>query len=136
MTGTPDDRRALLARAFDDLGHGDATTLRDISAPNVSWWLPLGGSEHRGITDVADALLSALAGKGAVTETVLLGADSRSAVVEQLGRDRRGSSTPVTSVLTLRDGVIAAGRTYLDVAAWLGENAGARTDTVTDARHG
>ena len=136
MTATQDDRRAMLARAFDDLGRGDATALRDMAAPHVSWWLPLGGSEHRGITAAADALLGALAGKDAVTETVVLGANTRSAVVEQLARDGKGNTTPVTSVLTLRDGVLVAGRTYLDVAAWRDENTDAGTDTVMDSRHG
>ena len=42
----------------------------------------------------------------------------------------------MTSVLTLRDGVLVAGRTYLDVAAWRDENTDAGTDTVMDSRHG
>ncbi|GAB3878988.1 nuclear transport factor 2 family protein [Terrabacter terrigena] len=136
MTSTHDHQRALLARAFEELVHGDAAALGDISAPDVSWWLPLGGPEHCGISNVVQALDRALAGKEVATQTVVLGADSRSAVVEQLVRVAKGVSTPVTSVLTLRHGLVAAGRTYLDVAAWQGENTDAGSATVMDPRRG
>ena len=136
MIGTHDHQRALLARAFDDLGHGDAAALRGICAPDASWWLPLEGPEPRGISEVADALVSLLAGKEAATQAVVLGADSRSAVVEQLVRNPKGASTPVTSVLTLHDGVLTAGRTYLDVAAWRGDNTDAGTGTISEAGRG
>lgn len=126
MTGSHDHQRQLLARIFDDLGRGHGTSLRHASAPDVSWWLPLGSTEHRGISDVENALVSILGGKEAELQSVVLGADSRSAVIEQLLRGTEGVRTPATSVLTLRDGVVVSGRTYLDVAAWRGVAAEAR----------
>ena len=126
MTGSHDHQRELVARIFDDLGRGHGTSLRQASAPDVSWWLPLGNTEHRGISDVENALVSILGGKEAELQSVVLGADSRSAVVEQMLRGTEGVRTPATSVLTLRDGVVVSGRTYLDVAAWRGVAAEAR----------
>lgn len=126
MTRIHEKQRELLARIFDDLGRGSGTSLRDASAPDVSWWLPLGTTEHRGISDVEKALASTLGGKDAELQSVVLGADARSAVVEQVLRTARGATTPATSVLTLRDGVVVSGRTYLDVAVWPGPAAEAR----------
>ena len=126
MTSRHEHQRELLARIFDDLGRGSGASLRDASAPDVSWWLPLGTTEHRGISDVENALVSTLGGKDAELQSVVLGADAGSAVVEQVLRVREGVTTPATSVLTLRGGVVVLGRTYLDVAAWRGVAAGAR----------
>jgi ketosteroid isomerase-like protein len=118
MPSSHEQQRERLARLFEDLGQGSGTSLRDVSAPDVSWWLPLRAAEHRGVADVEVALLSALTGRVAELQSVILGADGSCAVVEQLLRGADGTTTPATSVVTLRDGVVVAGRTYLDVAAW------------------
>jgi ketosteroid isomerase-like protein len=120
MPSSHEHQRERLARVFDDLGRGDGTSLRHACAPDVSWWLPLEDTENRGISDVEKALVSALGGKEAELQSVILNVDAGSAVVEQLLRGTEGASTPATSVLTLRDGVVITGRTYLDVAAWRG----------------
>jgi ketosteroid isomerase-like protein len=126
MPSSHEHQRERLARLFEDLDQGIGTSLRDASAPDVSWWLPLGGAEHRGVAEVEDALLSALTGRAAELQSVILGADGSSAVVEQLLRGADGATTPATSVVTLRDGVVVAGRTYLDVAAWRDAGRGAQ----------
>jgi hypothetical protein len=120
MTGSHHHQRELIARIFEDLGRGDGASLRHACAPDVSWWLPLGSSGYRGISDVEGALVSTLGGKEAELQSVVLGAACSSAVVEQLLQGTDGATTPATSVLTLRDGVVVSGRTYLDVAAWRG----------------
>lgn len=118
MASSHEDQRALLARAFDDLGRGDGSSLRDISAPDVRWWLPLGDTEHQDIAAVEGALVRTLGGKAGVLQSVVLSADARSAVVEQVLQIGEGATTPATSVLTLREGMVVEGRTYLDTAAW------------------
>ena len=119
MSSSHDHRRDLVGRVFEDLGRGDGSSLRAASAADVSWWLPLGDAEHRGLDDVESVLLTTLGHRDAVLQSVIVGEDGGSAVVEQLLTTADGS-TPATSVLTLRDEVVVAGRTYLDVAAWQG----------------
>jgi ketosteroid isomerase-like protein len=120
MAGSHEQQRERLARVFDDLARGNGSSLRDASAPDLSWWLPLGRTEHRGIAEVEETLVRTLAGHAATLQSVVLGADGGSAVVEQVLQVGEGSRTPATSVLTLRDGMVQQGRTYLDVAAWGG----------------
>jgi ketosteroid isomerase-like protein len=120
MASSHEHRREVLARIFEDLGRGSGTSLRDAAAVDVSWWLPLGPTEHRGIADVERVLVSTLSGRAAELQSLALGANGTSAVVEQLVRVTGGGTTPATSVVTLRDGLVVSGRTYLDVAAWGG----------------
>ena len=120
MPHSQEHQRELIVRIFEELGRGTGTSLRDASTADISWWLPLGTTEHRGVTDVERALVTTLAGRQAQLQCVVLGADARSAVVEQLLGCADGGTTPATSVLTLRDGAVVEGRTYLDVAAWGG----------------
>lgn len=126
MPNSQEHQRQLIGRVFEELGRGTGTSLRDAVISDISWWLPLGTREHRGVADVEQALITAFAGRDAELHTVILGADGSSAVVEQLLRSADGATTPATSVLTLGDGGIVAGRTYLDVAAWGGEDVAAQ----------
>ena len=126
MTSSHEHQRELLVRIFEDLGQGTGRSLRAASASDVTWWLPLRATEHRGVDAVEAVLVATLAGRNAELQSVILGEDGRSAVVEQLLACDGGGTTPATSVLTLSDGTVAAGRTYLDVAAWDGTGAEAQ----------
>lgn len=118
MASSHEDQRALITRVFDDLGRGTGSSLRDLSAPDVRWWLPLGDAEHHDIAAVEEALVRTLGGKASLLQSVILSADAGSAVVEQMLQVGEGATTPATSVLTLREGIVVEGRTYLDTAAW------------------
>lgn len=120
MPSSHEHQRELLVRIFEDLGRGSGRSLRAASAPDLSWWLPLGATEHRGVEDVERVLLATLSGRNAELQSVILGADEGSAVIEHFLACDGGGTTPATSVLTLSDGTVVAGRTYLDVAAWDG----------------
>jgi ketosteroid isomerase-like protein len=119
MMGNHEHRRELLARIFRDLGRGRGASFRDGAATDVSWWLPLGTTaEHQGISQVESLLVGTLGNRRAQLQSVILSANGVSAVVEQVLSVAEGATTPATSVLGLRDGVIVSGRTYLDVADW------------------
>jgi ketosteroid isomerase-like protein len=120
MPQPPEHRREVLAHLFADLATGSGATLRAACAPDVTWWLPTGAGERQGVADVEGALLATFAQNGAELQSVVLGADGRTAVLEHLLHPEGGGPTPATSVLTLSEDRVVAGRTYLDVAAWGG----------------
>jgi hypothetical protein len=120
MSDGHDHRREVLAHLFAQLTAGSGAGLRAACAPEVSWWLPLDGSEHRGVADVEGALLHTFADRGAELQSMILSADGSSAVLEHLLHLAAGHTTPATSVLTLSQDRVVEGRTYLDVAAWAG----------------
>jgi ketosteroid isomerase-like protein len=118
MSESQRPERTTVLRLFEQLARGNPHPLRAACSPEVSWWLPLGAQADReGVAEVERTLLDCLSAGGTVTESVIVAEDGTTAVVEQLVR-RAGASTPATSVVTLRDGVVIAGRTYVDVAAW------------------
>jgi hypothetical protein len=117
MTHDHEHRHEALAHLFDDLVKGSGEALRAASAPGLTWWLPVTPSEYHGVAEAERALLRMFAGTSAELQSVILGGDGRSAVVEHLLHPKDGGTTPATSVLTLEEDLVIAGRTYLDVAA-------------------
>jgi ketosteroid isomerase-like protein len=118
MTEAHVRHRRVVRRVFEELAHGNTAPLREACADDVTWWLPLGPrAEHRGATAVEQVLRDRLGRPGSVTGAVIVDEDGGPAVVEQL-LQVGGRATPATSVVTVRDGVIVAGRTYVDVEAW------------------
>jgi ketosteroid isomerase-like protein len=94
---------------------GDDDTVSSACTPDVRWWTPLADEPTSGPTDAGAALrrvLAPLLQPVAVT-AVVPSQDGSRCVVEL-----RSAGTPpafLTSVISLRDGKISAGRTYSDL---------------------
>ena len=94
---------------------GDRDAVSAACTPDVRWWTPLTDEEASGPADASAALHQALAPlQRPVQVTALVPSDDGNRCVVEL----RSAATPpafVTSVLSLRDGKISAGRTYADL---------------------
>jgi ketosteroid isomerase-like protein len=109
--------RTLIADVFVDLANGRAGALAQACWPDVQWWLPADPGWIAGPSAVDAALRSVLAG-GTHIDSVVVSEAGTLAVVEQSVRLASGAdTTPVTSVVRLRDERIISGLTYLDLAA-------------------
>lgn len=117
--------RSEVMRLFGDLARGHGSPFRESCSSDVTWWLPLGpDSEHRGPADVERALIACLGAGDVVLESVVVAEDGSTAVVEQLIGRLGAAPTPATSLIALTGGVVTAGRTYVDLAAWEGRDEG------------
>lgn len=93
---------------------GNYERVSSACAPDVRWWTPATGDTVHGRTDAGSALRRALAPlvRPVAVTAVVPSDDGTRCVVEM-----RSSGSPpafVTSVLTLHDGKVSAGRTYTD----------------------
>lgn len=98
---------------------GDYDTVAAACTPDVRWWTPGTDGTRSGPSDVSAALrdvLAPLQHPVAVT-AVVSNDDGTRCVVEMRSAPPSPDMAPafVTSVLTLRDGKVSAGRTYTDL---------------------
>ena len=93
---------------------GDHDAVSSACTPDVRWWTPM-DDDASGPTDTSAALRQVLAPlQGPVEVTAVVPSDDGGRCVVEM---RSAASPPqfVTSVLSLRDGKVAAGRTYTDL---------------------
>jgi ketosteroid isomerase-like protein len=96
----------------------DQHRLADVCTPDVTWWSPLRGEIVHGLTAVRAELGQALLPlqRPAEVTAVLANDDGTRCVVEMRIPAGAPDAPPafITTVLTLREGRVAAARTYLD----------------------
>lgn len=121
--GPSDDReraRAVTLAFFQAVARGDLAAALSVCTGDGRWWLPIGADEHRPVRDAAQGLLE-FVGPGRFSDgiTIVASGSGELAVVEQqvVAPGSHAPST-VTSVVEIRNGLVASGRTYADVAAW------------------
>ena len=127
MNESQTSTRDKVTRLFGDLARGLGGPFQESTSPKVTWWLPLDpNNEHRGPADVERALIACLGAGDVTLESVVVAEDGSTAVVEQRIARRGAAATTATSLISLTDGVITAGRTYVDLAASEGRDEGWR----------
>ena len=94
---------------------GDHDAVSAACAPDVRWWTPMADEVVSGPADASAALRQVLAPlQRPVQVTAVIPSDDGTRCVVEL----RSAAVPpalVTSVLSLRDGQVSAGRTYTDL---------------------
>ena len=94
---------------------GDDDAVAAACTPDVRWWTPMADDAVSGPVQASAALHQVLAPlQRPIAVTAVIPSDDGTRCVVEL----RSAATPpafVTSVLSLRDGRIAAGRTYTDL---------------------
>jgi ketosteroid isomerase-like protein len=121
MEGARSRARSLVEDLTSAWLAGDYDTVSSACAPDVRWWTTAAGGTADGPADTSAALrhvLAPLAGPVEVTAVVPSDDGSR-CVVEMRSAAIPPDTQPtfVTSVVSLRDGTVSAGRTYTDLRA-------------------
>ena len=114
MEGTRSRARSLVQELTSAWLAGDDDGVSSVCTPDVRWWTPV-DDDASGPTDTSAALRRVLAPlEGPVEVTAVVPSDDGGRCVVEM---RSAASPPqfVTSVLSLRDGKVAAGRTYTDL---------------------
>ena len=95
---------------------GDHAAVRGVCLPGVRWWSPLDDtSQGADVCTVLDGVLATVHGRIDVAALLVSDDGSRSVVEMRTDAANGRPSSFVTSVLTLSDGRVAAGRTYVDL---------------------
>jgi ketosteroid isomerase-like protein len=118
MEGARSQARRVVQKLVSAWLAGDDESLSSACTPDVRWWTPLADGPTSGPTDAGAALRQVLGPlPQPVTVTAVVPSDdgSRCVVEMRSAVAQHGPPAFVTSVLTLRDGRIAAGRTYSDL---------------------
>lgn len=120
---TEDQRRrsrAAVGALLQALTAGHAADAVSACTGDAVWWLPSGADHDVPVREAVGQLLALVGPERSAEEPLIITSDDGElAVVEQVVQaPLTAAATTVTSVLQLRDGVVFAGRTYADVAAW------------------
>ena len=115
MEGARARARSLVESLTSAWLAGDHDAVSAACTPDVRWWTPMADEAVSGPADASAALRRVLAPlHRPVQVTAVIPSDDGTRCVVEL----RSAATPpalVTSVLSLRDGKISAGRTYSDL---------------------
>src|SRR4051794_35127774 len=95
---------------------GDYDTVSHRCTPDVCWWTPLSGEPVSGLANTLaelERVLRPVRTPIDVTAVVLDEPGTRCVVEMRAAADAGGPPSFITTVVTLRDGMVSAGRTYL-----------------------
>lgn len=116
--GLAERNRDLVMRLIPALDRGDVGTIREIIAPDASWWVLGVGTLDR---ETVIGQLQAMLGDARVAETTVIGstAEGERVAVEMRGNfefaDGRVYRNSYHHLFTVRDGKVVSVREYLDL---------------------
>lgn len=117
MNGARSRARSLVEELVSAWLAGDDDRVSSVCTPDVRWWTPVTDGTTSGPAGTSAALRQVLAPlRHAVAVTAVVPSDDGSRCVVEM----RSAATPpafLTSVVSLRDGKISAGRTYTDLTS-------------------
>ena len=99
---------------------GDYDAVSERCTPDVRWWTPLSGEPVKGLADTLvelERVLGPVRNPIDVTAVVLDENGTRCVVEMRTAVDGEETPSLITSVVTMRDGRVSAGRTYLATRA-------------------
>jgi ketosteroid isomerase-like protein len=121
MDGARSHARSRVQEVVSAWLAGDYDTVADGCTSDVRWWTPLNGETVSGPADARAELQRVLEPlRRPIEVTAVVPNEDGTRCVVELRSGVPAQDTPpalVTSVITLRDGKISAGRTYVDIKA-------------------